>query len=92
MSDSFAQAQADVPKLKSRPSNGDLLRLYALSSQATKGDIPKDGRPPANDPAGRAKWDAWQSVTDRGMSQDDAKEEYVELVEQLKAEYGFDAA
>jgi diazepam-binding inhibitor (GABA receptor modulating acyl-CoA-binding protein) len=92
MSDSFAQAQADISKLKGRPSNNDLLQLYALSSQATRGDIPKDGPPSANDPAGRAKWNAWKDVTDRGLSQDDAKEEYVELVEKLKADLGFDAA
>jgi len=36
---------------------------------------------------GKAKWDAWNGL--KGKSSEDAKNEYVALVDQLKAKYGF---
>lgn len=41
-------------------------------------------------PQGKAKKNAWQKVVDEGVTPDQAKERYVELVEKLKAAYGFD--
>lgn len=35
---------------------------------------------------GKAKWDAWNSK--KGVSQDEAKEKYIALVESLKEKYG----
>lgn len=35
---------------------------------------------------GKAKWDAWNSR--KGMSQDDAKSKYVDLVKTLVGKYG----
>lgn len=35
----FEQAQADVKQLTQRPTNDELLSLYALFKQATEGDV-----------------------------------------------------
>ena len=35
---------------------------------------------------GKYKWDAWQSR--KGMSQEDARKEYIAVVEKLKAKLG----
>jgi len=66
----------------SRPSNEALLDLYALYKQATVGDVSGDA-PGMFDMVGRAKYDAWAKR--RGMSPDDAKQAYIELVESLSS-------
>lgn len=77
----FEQAVADSKKLPERPDNATLLKLYALFKQATDGDV--DGkRPGFTDMIGRAKWDAWNEI--KGTSKDDAKQQYVSLIEELK--------
>ena len=49
LKDQFAEAKARVEKLKSRPSNEQLLDLYGLYKQATEGDVsrlpPRPARP-----------------------------------------------
>jgi acyl-CoA-binding protein len=77
----FTQAVADSKKLPERPDNATMLKLYALYKQATDGDV--DGkRPGFTDMIGRAKWDAWNEI--KGASKDDAMQQYVSLVEDLK--------
>ncbi len=77
----FEKAQSDSRNLPERPDNATLLKLYALYKQATQGDV--DGeRPGFSDMVGRAKWDAWQSLS--GTEQDDAMQQYIDLVEELK--------
>lgn len=78
----FDQASRDVKTLSSRPSNDDLLALYALFKQATEGDV-TGKRPGFTDFKGRAKFDAWGQR--RGMGSDDAKQAYVDLVARLMA-------
>ena len=80
LDDDFASAQERVKTLSSRPSNQDLLELYALFKQGSAGDA-SGKRPGAFDFKGRAKFDAWASK--RGMSADDAKNAYVALVNRL---------
>ena len=75
----FEQAVADSKSLPEKPDNMTLLKLYALYKQATSGDATGD-RP--GDMVGRAKWDAWNALA--GKSSDEAKQEYVDLVESLK--------
>ena len=70
----FNTAAKDVKDLKTRPSDADLLELYALYKQGTVGDCNTD-RPGMLDLKGKAKWDAWDAK--KGMSQDDAKAQYV---------------
>jgi len=77
----FTAAAQEVQKLKSRPSNDNLLQLYALYKQATEGD-PKGARPGIFDLTGRAKYDAWAGR--KGLSADKAMQAYVDLVDQLK--------
>jgi len=80
LNDQFAAAQARVKTLTTRPSNQDLLRLYALYKQGTDGDVA--GKKPSRlDLKGRAKFDAWTAT--KGLSTDDAKRAYVTLVDTL---------
>jgi acyl-CoA-binding protein len=77
----FEQAVADSKNLPERPDNQTLLKLYALFKQATDGDV--DGkRPGFTDMIGRAKWDAWNEI--KGTSKDDAMQQYVSLIDDLK--------
>jgi diazepam-binding inhibitor (GABA receptor modulating acyl-CoA-binding protein) len=77
----FEQAVADSKKLTERPDNATLLKLYALFKQATDGDA-SGKRPGFTDMIGRAKWDAWNEI--KGTSKDDAMQQYVSLIEDLK--------
>jgi diazepam-binding inhibitor (GABA receptor modulating acyl-CoA-binding protein) len=78
----FEQAQKDVKTLKARPSNEDLLTLYALYKQGSVGDV-SGSRPGMLDPVGRAKYDAWARL--KGKSKDEAMKRYVAKVKELLA-------
>lgn len=77
----FEAAAKDAQNLKSRPSDDDMLRLYALYKQATAGDASGD-RPGAFDFVNRAKYDAWARL--KGTDTDKAMKLYVDHVERLK--------
>jgi diazepam-binding inhibitor (GABA receptor modulator, acyl-CoA-binding protein) len=76
----FEAAVANSKNLTERPDNATLLKLYALYKQATEGDN-SDKKPGFGDMVGRAKWDAWNNF--KGTSNDDAKRQYVALIESL---------
>ena len=77
----FDQALADSKNLPERPDNMTLLKIYALYKQASAGDV--DGkRPGFTDMVGRAKYDAWDAL--KGTSQDDAMQQYGDLIAELK--------
>jgi diazepam-binding inhibitor (GABA receptor modulating acyl-CoA-binding protein) len=80
LDEQFAQAQADVKTLTSKPSNDDMLRLYALYKQGSVGDA-SGKRPGMTDFVGRAKYDAWKKL--EGTPQDTAKQDYIALVDKL---------
>lgn len=40
---------------------------------------------------GKAKKKSWQSYVDKGLTSDEAKAQYVELIAKLKEKYGYDA-
>jgi diazepam-binding inhibitor (GABA receptor modulating acyl-CoA-binding protein) len=81
LNEQFEQAVGDSKNLPERPDNMTMLKIYALYKQASVGDA--DGtRPGFTDMVGRAKWDAWNAL--KGQSQDEAKQAYVDLVEDLK--------
>lgn len=82
---SFEKAAVDVQKLKQRPDDEDMLRLYALYKQASAGDVQGE-RPGAFSFADRAKYDAWAKL--KGTDSTKAMESYVKLVERLKKTYG----
>ena len=85
LTEKFADAQERVKTLTNRPSNEQLLNLYALYKQATEGDVHGD-KPGMFDFKGAAKYAAWESVA--GHSADAAMEKYVALVEELLATVG----
>ena len=79
--DRFEKAVAESKSLPEKPDNMTLLKIYALYKQASGGDV--DGkRPGFADMVGRAKWDAWNAL--KGKSNDEAMQEYVDLIESLK--------
>lgn len=80
LDDEFKYAQERVQLLDQRPPTKELLNLYALFKQATVGDA-TGKRPGLTDPRGRAKFDAWSDR--KGLSQDDAKKQYIALVDKL---------
>jgi diazepam-binding inhibitor (GABA receptor modulator, acyl-CoA-binding protein) len=81
LQEQFAQAQLDSKNLSERPDNMTLLKIYALFKQASSGDV-EGARPGFTDMVGRAKYDAWAAL--KGNSQDEAKQQYVDLIEELK--------
>ncbi|KAM9722776.1 acyl-CoA-binding domain-containing protein 7 isoform 2-T2 [Menidia menidia] len=81
----FKTVAEDVKKVKTRPSNDELLILYGLYKQALVGDINTD-RPGGLDATGKAKWDAWDSR--KGMSKDDAMSTYVKHAKEMIGKYG----
>lgn len=78
------QFDAAIEKASGLPnqSNEKLLELYGLYKQATVGDAEGD-RPSGFDFRGAAKYDAWEKR--RGMSSDEARQAYIDLVDQLAA-------
>jgi diazepam-binding inhibitor (GABA receptor modulating acyl-CoA-binding protein) len=76
----FEAAAQRAQQLPAKPSNMVLLQLYALYKQATEGDV-SGTRPGGFDFKAIAKYDAWNSL--KGTSQDDARQQYVELVSEL---------
>ena len=78
----FERAVADSRKLSQKPSNQELLTLYALYKQATEGDITGD-RPGGFDFKGIAKYDAWAEL--KGATKESARERYIALVKELQS-------
>lgn len=76
----FIDASQRVHTLTERPDNMVLLRLYALYKQATEGDVSGE-RPGMFDIKATAKYNTWAQL--RGTASDEAKRQYVELVDSL---------
>lgn len=81
LQEQFEQAMADSKNLPERPDNMTLLKIYALFKQGASGDAVGE-RPGFTDMVGRAKFDAWDAL--KGTPQDEAKQQYVDLIEELK--------
>jgi diazepam-binding inhibitor (GABA receptor modulator, acyl-CoA-binding protein) len=77
----FAAAAKEVTKLPQRPSDSQMLDLYALYKQGTEGDVSGD-RPGMLNITGRAKYDAWAKR--KGTAKDQAMQSYIDLVAKLK--------
>jgi len=81
LKETFEQAVADSKTIPSRPDNETLLRLYSLYKQATEGDI--NTEPPGMfDFVAKAKYDAWTKL--KGLTAEDAMQQYIAVVEELK--------
>ena len=72
----FNRSSKKAWNLSSRPSDDQLLKMYALYKQATEGDCMGKAKGGLK---GRAKWKAWSQVT--GTSESDAMRRYCELVD-----------
>ncbi len=76
----FDKAMLESKNLSERPDNGTLLKLYALYKQGSVGDN-TEKKPGFSDIVARAKWDAWSKL--KGTSQEDAMQQYVDLIGSL---------
>ena len=77
----FESAQANSKLLAERPDNPTLLKIYGLFKQATAGDdVAEAGL--LFGVVARAKWDAWTAR--KGLAADEAKQQYVDLIESLR--------
>lgn len=81
----FEEAVNLVTILKTRPTDDEMLQIYALYKQATVGDNEND-RPGMLDFKNRAKHDTWMEK--KGMSVKSAKIEYIVLVNCMIDKYG----
>ncbi len=84
LEDDFNAAVTRSKELTKRPSNEELLDLYALFKQATEGDASGE-RPGGFDFKAIAKYDAWASR--KGVSKEQAMQDYVGLVTKLHQNY-----
>jgi acyl-CoA-binding protein len=80
----FDQAVERSKTLPQRPTNEELLQLYALFKQATEGDVTGE-RPGGFDFKNIAKYDAWEEL--KGKSKEQAQQEYIALVDKLHQQY-----
>lgn len=80
----FESAVARSKELTKRPSNEELLNLYALFKQASEGDVTGD-RPGGFDFKAIAKYDAWAEL--KGKSKEQAMQDYIRLMDKLYQEY-----
>ena len=83
LNEKFLQAKDEVTKLSKAPDNDVKLELYGLFKQSTEGDV-KGDKPGMMDFVGRAKYESWKKH--EGKSMDEAKQDYIAMVEKLKAE------
>jgi acyl-CoA-binding protein len=79
--EAFEAATERAKALPHQP-NDVLLDLYGLFKQATAGDVSGE-KPGMFDFKGAAKYDAWASRG--GMTEDEAMQAYIDLVDRLAA-------
>jgi diazepam-binding inhibitor (GABA receptor modulating acyl-CoA-binding protein) len=81
LKDKFKKAVVESREFAIRPDNDTLLKIYSLYKQATEGDNNAE-QPGMFDFVAKAKYEAWNKL--KGMSADDAMQQYVDTVEGLK--------
>ena len=80
LKEKFEQAVELAERLTERPSNEDLLKMYALYKQATIGDNNTE-RPGGFDFKAAAKYNAWESL--KGQSEEESMQSYIDLINRL---------
>lgn len=80
----FEAAAARSKELTKRPSNEELLQLYALYKQGSEGDVNEE-RPGGFDFKAIAKHDAWAEL--KGKSKEHAMQEYIAFMDKLYQQY-----
>ncbi|RMZ80143.1 hypothetical protein DV737_g3067, partial [Chaetothyriales sp. CBS 132003] len=84
----FEQAAEASKRLKTKPTDSELLELYALFKIANGEDFSKATQPGIFDIRGKAKYNAWKKEVDAGVTADQAEKRYIEAIEALQAKYG----
>ncbi len=82
-SEKLEEAKAASKNLPQKPDNETLLKMYSLYKQATHGDVEGDGPDNPFDFVAKAKHNAWAEL--KGLDKEKAAEDYITLVESLKA-------
>ncbi|MFT4740949.1 MAG: diazepam-binding inhibitor (GABA receptor modulating acyl-CoA-binding protein) [Marivirga sp.] len=77
-----AAAERSKTAIKEKPSNEDLLKLYALFKQGEEGDVTGE-RPGGFDFKAIAKYDSWEEL--KGKTSEEAMNEYIALINLLAA-------
>ena len=80
----FERAAERSKQFTKRPTNEELLQLYALYKQASEGDASGE-RPGGFDFKAIAKFDAWASK--KGTTKEQAMQDYVNMVSRLQQSY-----
>jgi len=80
----FKSAAERVKNLDQRPTDDEMLEIYALYKQATAGDC-NTKKPAAFKVAKKAMWKAWNDKA--GMPKNEAKAAYIALVADLENAY-----
>jgi diazepam-binding inhibitor (GABA receptor modulator, acyl-CoA-binding protein) len=80
----FEAAAARSKELTKRPSNEELLQLYALYKQGSEGDVTGE-RPGGFDFKAIAKYDTWADL--KGKTKEVAMQEYIALMDKLYQQY-----
>ncbi|MEL6253664.1 MAG: acyl-CoA-binding protein [Bacteroidota bacterium] len=80
LQEKFEAAKEQILTLKEKPSNDTMLKVYSLYKQGSQGDINMEP-PGVFDFVAKAKYNAWEQL--KGLSQEDAKKQYIELVNEL---------
>jgi len=81
LQEQFEKAVIESKQLPSKPSNDILLKIYSLYKQATQGDVSGE-KPNGFDFVNLAKYSAWEHL--KGKDSEEAKQEYINLIESLK--------
>ena len=82
----FTQVADLVKKVKTQPSDEELLKLYGLFKQITVGDINIE-KPSLLSFKAKAKYNAWYNL--RGKKKIDCIQEYVLFAVEVIKKYGF---
>ncbi|WPG99430.1 Hypothetical protein R9X50_00224400 [Acrodontium crateriforme] len=87
----FTKAVEDSRKLKAKPSDDELLKLYGLFKQGTQDPPFEESKVPGTfEFKEKAKRAAWQKIVDEGVTPADAQARYVSLVNELKEKHGYE--
>lgn len=72
---------------KSGPTQDEQLKLYGYAKIAQGIDIKSVKKPGVFDLSGKAKYNKWNEFVEAGVTEEQAKEEYVKLGEELLAKH-----
>ena len=82
LKEQFEEAISNSKTLSQKPANDVLLKLYSLYKQATEGDLNTEAPSNPFDFVAKAKYAAWEEL--KGLTKEDAMQQYVDLITSLK--------